>query len=131
LLAYPATDCRFDLPSYEENSEGYVMSTEEVRWLWEQYLTGPADAEHPYVSPLRAASHVGLPPALIITAEYDPVRDDGYAYAEKLRAAGVPVQHVNYEGMIHIHWMIPGHPSARLARMDAGEAVREALSTKP
>ena len=128
LLAYPAVDHRADRPSYHENAEGYVLTTDDVRWFWRQYLDTPADGDHPYASPYFASSHNGLPPAMIITAEYDPVRDDGSAYAHKLVGAGVPTELVNYEGMIHIHWMHPTHPAAKQARRDAGDALRRALT---
>jgi acetyl esterase len=128
LLAYPAVDYRFDTPSYIDNAEGYVLTTDDVRWFWDQYLDGPGDGDNPYACPLRAATHVGLPPAMIITAEFDPLRDDGAAYAAKLRDAGVPTELVNYDGMIHIHWMLPKHPSAELARHQAGAALRKSLA---
>jgi acetyl esterase len=106
LLVYPATDYRFDLPSYSENSEGYLLTTAGMRWFWAQYLADESDAANPLACPMRAADHTGLPPAIIITAEYDPLRDDGEAFAERLKASGVPVIARRYPGMVHgFLWM--------------------------
>jgi acetyl esterase len=101
VLIYPATDYAFDKPSHRENAEGYLLTTDSLRWFWDHYLNSDADAANPYASPLRADDLTGLPPALIITAEFDPLRDEGEAYGDRLRAAGVPVVVSRYDGMIH------------------------------
>ena len=101
VLVYPITDYDFERPSYKENAEGYLLTMNGMRWYWEQYVPNPADRVHPYVSPMRADSAAGLPAALVITAEYDPLRDEGEAYARKLAAAGVPVTQSRYPGTIH------------------------------
>lgn len=101
LLIYPVTDCAFDTPSYEQNAEGYFLTRDHMKWFWRQYLKDPADGAHPHASPLRAEGLAGLPPALCITAEFDPLRDEGEAYAARLREAGVAVTASRYDGMFH------------------------------
>jgi len=106
VLLYPATDHSFDTPSYRDNAEGYMLTREGMRWFWRNYLNNEEEGRNPYASPLRAADLAGLPPALIVTSEYDPLRDEGEAYGELLRAAGVPVKVSRYDGMIHgFFWM--------------------------
>ena len=101
LLIYPVTDCAFDTPSYSENAEGYFLTQGHMKWFWQQYLKDPSDGAHPHASPLRADDLGGLPPALCITAEFDPLRDEGEAYAARLREAGVEVTTSRYDGMFH------------------------------
>ena len=102
VLNVPVTDCTFDTVSYRENGEDYVLTKAEMQCFWEHYLNTPEEGAHPYASPLRAPELSGLPPALVQTAQYDPLRDEGRAYADRLRAAGVPVMYRCYEGMIHM-----------------------------
>jgi acetyl esterase/lipase len=101
LLVYPVTDARCDTASYRENGEGYFLTTGGMRWFWGHYVPSAGDREQPYASPLRAPDLRGLPPALVLTAEFDPLRDEAEAYAARLREAGVPVRVVRYPGMIH------------------------------
>ena len=101
LLVYPVTDASFDTPSYRENAEGYFLTTNMMKWFWGKYLVDPTDAANPYASPLRAKDLTGLPPGLCITAEFDPLRDEGEAYAGRLREAGVGVTTTRYDGMFH------------------------------
>ncbi len=101
LLVYPVTDHRYDTPSYQENADGYLLTKDAMEWFWNHYLPSEADGNTPLASPLRAESFGNLPPALVITAEFDPLRDEGEAYAAKLQAAGVPVTLTRYDGMIH------------------------------
>jgi acetyl esterase len=101
VLIYPITDCDFDRPSYLSNAEGYFLTRREMLWFWKQYVSSPDQMRDPYTSPILAASLKDLPPAFILTAEYDPLRDEGEAYAEALRAAGVAVQVHRYDGMMH------------------------------
>jgi acetyl esterase len=100
LLVYPVTDCTMDTPSYAENT-AYLLTPEMMGWFWNCYAPEGVDRADPYISPLRAPDVSGLPPAHIITAEHDPLRDEADAYAERLRAAGVPVRYECYAGQIH------------------------------
>lgn len=102
VLNVPVTDFSFDTESYRENGEDYLPTRREMEWFWKHYLARPEDGAHPYASPLRAPDPCGLPPALVQTAEYDPLRDEGRAYADRLSAAGVPVEYYCYEGMLHM-----------------------------
>lgn len=101
LLLYPITDCDFDRPSYRENAEGYFLTRAQMQWYWDQYAPAPIDRTHGYLSPLRAESLSGLPPAYIITAGFDPLRDEGEAYADQLYEAGVAASLHRYPGEIH------------------------------
>ena len=102
LLLYPVTDYHTPgTPSYEENAEGYGLTRDTMKWFWAHYLNDASEGAHPHASPLRAADLSGLPPALVITAEYDPLRDEGEFYAEKLRTAGVPAALSRYDGVNH------------------------------
>ena len=100
-LLYPVTDVSTETQSYRDFSEGFLLTRETMRWFFDQYLNGEADAADWRVSPLRARSLAGLPPALIVTAGFDPLRDEGDAYAVALRTAGVRVDSICYGGMIH------------------------------
>ena len=102
VLSVPVIDHDFDTDSYRRNGEDYVLTRAEMRWFWGHYLTTTDDAADPYASPLRAPDLSRLPPALVQTAEYDPLRDEGRAYADRLSAGGVPVTYRCYEGMIHM-----------------------------
>jgi acetyl esterase len=102
LLIYPVTD--YYLPateSYLANAEGYGLTRTGMIWFWDHYLPDRSAADLPYVSPLRSADLAGLPPALVITAGYDVLRDEGDRYAARLQAAGVPTEYSCYEGMVH------------------------------
>jgi len=101
ILIYPATDRNFDTASYKANATGYGLSTQAMQWFWDQYLQGSHHDENPYAIPMRASSFKALAPAIIITAQYDPLLTDGERYAELLHRDGVPVLYKGYEGMIH------------------------------
>ncbi|HEY0638329.1 MAG TPA: alpha/beta hydrolase [Pseudonocardiaceae bacterium] len=101
LLVYPNTDHGADTPSMRENSDPLLFNRTSVGWYWGHYLADPADGANPLASPLRAADLGGLPPATVITAEYDPLRDEGEAYAARLAEAGVDVTAVRFDGMVH------------------------------
>lgn len=106
-LIYPSTDLTLGSPSLAERADGPILTLADIEAYYAAYLAG-ADPREPYASPLFADDLSGLPPALIITAEHDPVRDDGRRYAEALRAAGVPVRHTEYVGMPHGIVSFPG-----------------------
>jgi len=101
LLVYPVTDHEFESSSMVDNATGYFLERDSMRQFYEWYCAAPADADDWRVSPMRAADLAGLPPAIVVTAEYDPLRDQGEAYARKMEAAGVPVQLLRYDGVFH------------------------------
>jgi acetyl esterase len=101
VLVYPVTDLGAESPSYSAFAEGYMLTRESMRWFINHYLKSRSEAQDWRASPIRAASLAGLPPALVVTAGYDPLRDEGAAYAARLTEAGVPVDYVCYGGMIH------------------------------
>ena len=101
LLVYPVTDHGFDTLSYTENAEGYFLTRTHMEWYWGHYLGDEGDGSHPYASPLQAEDLSGLPPATVLTAELDPLRDEGEAYAAALAEAGVPTEARRADGMFH------------------------------
>ena len=103
VLFYPVTDASFDTESYHQFAEGYFLRRDAMQWFWDQYTTDPAQRAEITASPLRASLDelADLPPALVITGEADVLRDEGEAYAAKLRAAGVSVTAARYQGIIH------------------------------
>ncbi|WP_068621534.1 alpha/beta hydrolase [Paenibacillus tuaregi] len=128
LLVNPVTHYSFDTDSYRENAEGYGLTTNTMRWFWNHYLAKEEDGQNPYASPLLSPSLSGLPPALVLTAEFDPLRDDGEAYAEKLKAAGVPVEAKRYAGMVHGFILQTGaYEQGRNAEEHAISALRKVL----
>ena len=100
-LIYPVTNFGFDTGSYREYAEGFGLTRGLMRYFWKSYLAAATDGRQPYASPLQAASLSGLPPALILTATYDVLRDEGEAYAARLAQAGVPVCCTRYQDMNH------------------------------
>jgi acetyl esterase len=128
LLVYPVTDHEFESPSMVDNAEGYFLLTEEMRWFFDQYASAPTDFADWRMSPLRAPDLSELPPAIVITAEYDPLRDQGEAYARRLRDAGVPTTAVRADGVFHgFFGMHAFLPAARPAWDTAIGALRAAL----
>ncbi|HET6699128.1 MAG TPA: alpha/beta hydrolase [Nocardioidaceae bacterium] len=123
FLVYPATDAPGEYASRIENGEGYFLELATMEWFIGHYAAVPATRADPRISPLRAESLRGLPPAVVVTAEYDPLRDEGEAYAAALRAAGVPTEVRRFEGMIHGFFdMGPLSPGAQEA-VDASCAL--------
>jgi acetyl esterase len=130
LLVYPVTDAACDTPSYRDNAEGYFLTAKAMEWFWSHYLRDRRDAENVYASPLRARDLAGLPPATVITAEYDPLRDEGEAYGSRLERAGVPTRVTRYDGMIHgFFGMGDVLPQAKEAVAEAAAALRRAFGT--
>jgi len=102
LLLYPVTDYyEPGTASYQEYAEGYFITRNDMIWCWNHYLSSAEDSGGTYASPLQAENLSGLPPAMVITAEFDPMRDEGEMYVARLKEAGVPVTHTRYQGMIH------------------------------
>jgi acetyl esterase len=127
-LIYPITDCDFERPSYRENCEGYFLTRSEMDWFWNLYLSNPDQMREPYASPMRAESLKGLPPALIQTAEFDPLRDEGEAYAAALRSAGIEVKLHRFDGMIHAFMKrIQFFDAASESIREVGEALKSAI----
>jgi acetyl esterase len=118
VLSVPVTDYAFDTASYRENAQGYGLTRAAMEWFWGHYLASPADGA--LASPLRVPDLAGLPPAFVLTAEFDPLRDEGEAYARRLADAGVDVTLRRYEGMVH---MFLGPESVQ----DVGRFLRDRL----
>ena len=129
LLIYPATDMSMSYPSHAAFGDGLRLTRPLMVWSVSNYLRDGNDITNPRASPLLAADHSGLPPALIITAAFDPLRDEGKAYADKLSGAGVPVQYICAEGVIHGFVGMTGNVNAaRRTLKFAGAVLREAMS---
>jgi acetyl esterase len=128
VLIYPATNYSFDTRSYRDNTEGPALTAAQMRWFWAQYVRDEARAGEPGCSPLRAPELDRLPPAFVLSAEYDPLRDDGESYARRLEEAGVPVTLRRYAGLIHGFIRMPAMiDRADGAIDDVAAAVRSAL----
>jgi acetyl esterase len=125
VLFYPVTDASFDTGSYHQFAEGYFLRRDAMQWFWDQYTTDPAQRAQITASPLRASLDElgGLPPALVITGEADVLRDEGEAYTAKLRAAGVPVTAVRYQGIIHDFVMLNALRGTRAATAAIAQAI--------
>ncbi len=128
LLIYPATDMRMTAASIQENAHGPILTRDVMRWFLQNYLGGEEDYTNVLASPLLATDLSGLPPAFIITAEYDPLRDEGEAYGELLKNEGVPVEGQRYPGMPHGFFSMFGAlDTARRAVDDATMRLRSAF----
>jgi acetyl esterase/lipase len=135
VLFYPVTDANFDTGSYEQFAEGYWLRRDAMQWFWDQYTTDEAQRNQITASPLRASLDqlAGLPQALVITDEADVLRDEGEAYANKLRQAGVPVTAVRYQGIIHDFVMVNSMSETHAAQGAISQAtgfLSEALGTR-
>lgn len=101
LLIYPATQYQSNTASFHQYGENYFLTADSINWFWHHYLPSPQEGKNPYASPLLAENLANLPPGLIVTAEFDPLRDEGEAFGDRLRAAGVAVKTIRYNGTIH------------------------------
>ncbi|MBA2375506.1 MAG: alpha/beta hydrolase [Rubrobacter sp.] len=127
-LIYPAVDFPGDCPSYGENGEGYFLTTADMKWFGGHYLREESEAKEWMASPLLAGDHTNLPSATVITAGFDPLRDEGEAYAKKLEDAGVEVKRLRYEGMIHgFASMIGAMDDSRKVAQEMGGELRATL----
>ena len=134
VLFYPVTDAAFDTASYHQFAEGYFLRRDAMQWFWDQYTTDEAQRAEITASPLRATTEqlAGLPPALVITGEADVLRDEGEAYASKLRQAGVAVTATRYQGIIHDFVMLNALRETNAAAAAIAQAIaylRDALHT--
>jgi acetyl esterase len=128
LLIYPTVDSRSTRPSMSENAEGYMLSAAACTWAYEQYIQNPEDYKNPYVAPIYATDMSNLPSAIVLTAEFDPLRDEGEEYAKLLSEAGVKVISRRYEGMIHgFFWSAGVIDGSKRLINDIGHDVRAIL----
>ena len=130
-LIYPVAAPDFETESYQSCAEGYGLTRADMIWFWDHYVPEVSDRSNPYVAPLSAEDLSGLPPALVITAEYDPLRDEGEALAARLREAGVPTTLKRYDGQIHgFVSNFTVMEQGRVAIDQAAAALRNAFGTK-
>jgi acetyl esterase len=118
LLCYPITDHSFDTESYREHADFPLLTRADMEWFWEQYLRSDVDGHNPLASPLRAPDLSGLPSAVVLTAGFDPLRDEGAAYADRLADAGVPVAHRQYDRLPHSYLSLAADVAAADDAMD-------------
>ena len=139
ILIYPVTDADFERPSYTDPGNQLLLTREAMAWFWDHYVPDASRRVEPDASPLRAADLAGLPPAVVLTAEHDVLRDEGEAYAERLEAAGVPVNFQRHEGQTHGFFtllMLPGSERGfqqvvKAVRATIAERAREAANAAP
>ncbi len=132
LLMYPVTAPAkgTQSASYQDNAEGYLLTRGSMEWFWDHYLASPDDGKNPYASPLHASDLSKLPPAMVITAEFDPLRDEGQAYARRLQEAGVTVKTAHYEGLIHgFFWMAGVLDAGRELTAEMSKELRAQLAS--
>ncbi len=131
LLIYPVTAPAkgTQSASYTENAENYLLTRGSMEWFWDHYLASPEDGRNPYASPLHAPNLAGLPPAMVVTAEFDPLRDEGIAYAQRLEDAGVKVTKSHHHGMVHgFFWMAGAVDRGRTLTLEMGEELKNRLA---
>ena len=129
VLVYPVTDCDLDTASYRDPENQLMLSRDSMVWFWDHYAPDPEARQNTDASPLRSEDLTGLPPAVVITAEHDPLRDEGEAYAERLREAGVPVQFQRFDGQMHgFFTMVNVLPGAAAGMDYVAEAIAKHLA---
>jgi len=128
VLVYPVTDADFDRPSYTDPENQLILTREAMVWFWDHYAPDAARRREPDASPLRAADLSGLPPAVVLTAEHDVLRDEGEAYAERLREAGVPVDFKRHAGQAHGFFTLLMLPGSERGLQQVVKAVRACLA---
>ena len=133
-MYYPVTDAAMDTDSYDEFAEGYYLTRKAMEWFWDAYTTNPTERAEIYASPNQATTEQlrGLPATLLLVDEVDPLRDEGEAYAAKLRAAGVPITTVRYDGVVHDFMLLNAMSESRATRAAIAQAtahLRAALGT--
>jgi len=132
-MYYPVTDAAMDTASYDEFAEGYYLTRKAMEWFWDAYIADPAERAQITASPNRATTEqlAGLPPTLLVVDEADPLRDEGEAYAAKLRLAGVPVTTIRYDGVVHDFMLLNAMSESKATRAAIGQAIgslREAFA---
>jgi acetyl esterase len=127
VLIYPVTDADFDRPSYTDPENQLLLTREAMLWFWDHYLPDAARRTEADASPLRAADLSGLPPAVVLTAEHDPLRDEGEAYAERLKDAGVPVDFKRHAGQMHAFFTLLMLPGSERGFQQVVKAIRACI----
>ena len=128
-LLYPVTDCDLSRGSYAENGTGYLLETQTMVWFWDTYCPDVADRESPLAAPIKSGNLANLPPALVVTAEFDPLRDEGEAYAFALEAAGNQATVRRYDGLVHDFFATaPIFECSRTAFLETLEAYKAHLN---
>ncbi|MCH7323963.1 alpha/beta hydrolase [Solibacillus sp. MA9] len=131
ILIYPVTDLSFSTNSYKENGEGYFLTQDSMEWFARHYINTEEDKLNPYVAPLLTEDLSNLPPAVVITAGYDPLCDEGLAYANRLQEAGIQVEYTCYEGMIHgFFWMAGIMDKGKQAIEQVSRHLQESFTSK-
>ena len=127
VLIYPATDTNFDRPSYMDPENQLLLTRDGVIWFWDHYLPDVSRRSEPDASPLHAPDLAGLPPAVVLTAEHDPLRDEGEAYAERLSEAGVEVNFKRHLGQMHAFFSLLMLPGGERGFQQVVKAVRACI----
>lgn len=129
VLIYPVIDSSAAMPSSVEFADGYLITSAGLNWFWQQYLSSPADVQHPWATPSMADSFENLPPALVLTTEYEVARDEAEAYGQRLADAGVPTEIHRFDGLIHgVYWMSAAVPRSAELHQKIVDFLRRSLA---